>query len=312
MEKEGYLFDIQSFSVHDGPGCRTNVFFSGCPLQCRWCANPESWIVRPHLLFAEAVCKGDKGCQACAGTCPNEALTLQATGKPRLDWEICQNCTTFSCIELCPNKALKQCVKTYTVVELLKLLRRDFNHWGPTGGVTFSGGEPLLQADFLLAILAGCRRHQIHTAIETSAYAKQSVFLAVLEKIDFAFIDVKHMEEATHRQGTGVSNQLILDNIAALKPSGWQGRLVLRQPTIAGYNDSVENALHVIDFMKQHDLYEINLLKFHRFGATKWQQLGKNYEFMNHGDVTEETLYNLQNLYLNHDIACYIGDDTPF
>lgn len=312
MGTKGLIFDIQAFSVHDGPGCRTNVFLTGCPLQCKWCANPESWIVKKHILFAENVCKYEKGCRACETVCPHDAITLTENGKPQLQWEVCKTCETFECSQICPNQVLKQCVKEYTKEELISILKRDFNNWGANGGVTFSGGDPLLQHEFLLEVLKECNKLQIHTAIETSAYAKEEIFLNVMKYIDFAFIDVKNMDTKLHEWGTGVSNEQVLSNIAALKKSGWKGRLVLRQPTIQGYNDSDENTRQVIQFMKELDLFEINLLKFHRLGATKWEQMGKTYAYMDHGDMTEERMRQLQQMYLDADIACYIGDDTPF
>lgn len=165
---------------------------------------------------------------------------------------------------------------------------------------------------FVVEVLKRCHELQIHTAIETSGYAKQEVFLEVLKNIDFAFIDVKNMDREKHKEGTGVYNDLILSNIEALKKSGWQGRLVLRQPTIAGYNDSDENAHKLIEFMIKNSLYEINLLKFHRLGLTKWNQLGKDYEYSDHGDMTEEKMEHLQEIYLDNNIACYIGDNNPF
>ena len=312
MNKKGRIFDIQSFSVHDGPGCRTNVFFAGCPLQCEWCANPESWNPRKHLLFADKVCKWEKGCRACRQACPHGSIQWDETGRPHPTWSLCRECETFECVPACPNHALKQCVAEYTVNELMAILRRDFNNWGADGGVTFSGGEPLLQHEFLAEVLKQCHAWQIHTAIETSGYARQEVFLNLLRSIDFAFIDVKNMDREKHRQGTGVDNEGILANIAALKKSGWLGRLVLRQPTIAGYNDSDENARQVIAFMNQNSLYEINLLKFHRLGLTKWDQLGKDYAYGDRGDVTDARLEQLQALYLEHDIVCYLGDNTAF
>jgi glycyl-radical enzyme activating protein family len=194
----------------------------------------------------------------------------------------------------------------------VEILRRDFNNWGADGGVTFSGGEPLMQHEFLIAVLKKCHALQIDTAIETSGYAKPDIFLEILEHINFAFVDVKHMNREKHQAGTGVSNDLILSNIASLKRTGWEGRLVLRQPTISGYNDSEENAHKLIEFMHKNALYEINLLKFHKLGLTKWEQLGKKYEYSDHGDITDEKMKHLQALYLDHDIACYIGDNTPF
>lgn len=312
MSTKGLVFDIQSFSVHDGPGCRTTVFMAGCPLQCGWCANPESWGRKKQLLFAAKVCKWAKGCRACGKACPHGALTFAGEGEPVISWEICRGCETFDCVALCPNQALKQCGKEVTVEELTAILRRDFNNWGADGGVTFSGGEPLLQPEFLLAVLQQCHALQIGTAIETSAYAAPDVFLSVMQYIQFAFIDVKHMDRERHYAGTGVYNDRILGNIALLRQSGWPGRLVLRQPVIAGYNDSAENARQLIAFMNQQGLYEINLLKFHKLGLTKWDQLGKNYAYSDQGDVTAKRLEQLQELYLDHQIACYIGDHTPF
>lgn len=312
MNGKGLIFDIQSFSVHDGPGCRTTVFFTGCPLQCRWCANPESWTMKRHIMFAELVCKWEKGCRACRNVCPHGSIKFDEKGKPSIVWDICKECETFDCVKICPNNALKQCVREYTVDEIAAILRRDLNNWGPVGGVTFSGGEPLLQHGFLVEVLKQCHRLQIHTAIETSAYVKQEVFLEVFKYIDFAFIDVKNMDRDKHKEGTGVYNDLVLSNIEALKRSGWRGRLVLRQPTIADYNDSDENAHKLIEFMTKNSLYEINLLKFHRLGTSKWSQLGKAYEYNNHGDVKDEKMQHLQEIYLDHNIACYIGDNTPF
>lgn len=312
MEQKGLIFDIQAFSVHDGPGCRTNVFFVGCPLQCRWCANPESWIKKKHIMFAENVCKYDKGCRACENVCPYGSIILSGEGKPDITRDTCLNCGTFECVDICPNNVFKQCVKEYSPEELITILRRDFNNWGAEGGVTFTGGEPLMHYEFLLEVLKKCQKWQIHTAIETSAYVQEEHFLAIMKYINFAFIDVKHMDTEMHKWGTGVGNELILSNIAALKKAAWNGRLVLRQPTIGGFNDSIENARELILFMKENDFFEINLLKFHRLGTTKWNQMGREYEYNDHGDITEEQMEELQAMYLEEGIACYIGEDTPF
>ena len=166
--------------------------------------------------------------------------------------------------------------------------------------------------DFLYDVLMECKKSHIHTAIETSGFATEENFLKILTNINFAFIDVKNMDTEAHKWGTGVGNELILSNIEALVKSPWKGRLILRQPTIHDYNDSDENAMKLIEFMKRLDLFEINLLKFHRMGTSKWEQLGKQYEYVDHGDMTDERMKELQTLYLDNGIACYIGDDTPF
>lgn len=312
MTEIGHIFDIQSFSVHDGPGCRTSIFLTGCPLKCSWCCNPESWTINKHLMYAENLCKQDKGCRACRDACPRGSIHEGADGRFRINREICRACTTFECIGSCPNGVLKQCVKDYTVEEVVRILRRDFSNWGPEGGVTFSGGDPLLQHGFLLEVLKRCRALQIHTAIETSACVSRDIFLEVMPYINFAFIDVKHMDSGRHRAETGVGNELILSNIGALMASGWKGRLVLRYPVIGGYNDGEENARQVIDFMNAHGLFEINLLKFHPLGETKWIQLGKAYPHSGRKSVEPEQMEILQQQYLRSNIACYLGDHTPF
>ncbi len=268
--------------------------------------------MKKHLMFAEASCKYDKGCTACHGTCPRGGLSFDEENKPVINWKVCMECETFECTKLCPNNALKEVGTIHTVESMMRILKRDAAGWGTDGGVTFSGGEPLLHHRFLRELLPECKKSHIHTAIETSAYVSEDIFLDIFKYLDFAFIDVKNMDPEAHKWGTAVDNSLTLSNIRALKNSGWRGRLVLRQPTIGGYNDSVENAQALIAFMKELDLFEINLLKFHRLGASKWQQLGKPYEYMDHGDVSEEKLKELQMLYLENDIACYVGDDTPF
>ena len=308
---KGVLFDIQAFSVHDGPGCRTTVFLSGCPLRCRWCSNPENFTVRPHLMFAQRVCKWTSGCRACVNRCSNGGLSFGENG-PQVDWDICRRCKTFDCTRACASNALRICGKYYTVDDIMAVLHRDFNNWGSEGGVTFSGGDPFLQPEFLKKLLQECKKMQIHTAVETSACVPEDTFLDLMSLVDFAFVDIKNMDDEKHRWGTSISNKRILENIVALKKSRWGGRLVLRTPIIQGYNDSMENAQNVIDFMKSNHLFEINLLKFHRLGLTKWEQLGLLYEYADKGDVTDEQLQQLQALYLDHGILCYVGAKTPF
>lgn len=263
-------------------------------------------------MFADRVCKWEQGCSACRDACPNGSLTFDADGRPHVDWKICHDCETIECTKACAAGALKQCVRIMTVSQLIDTLRRDYNNWGSDGGVTFTGGEPLMHHAFLDEVLKECKKLSMHTAIETSAHTTEEIFMKIFRRIDFAFIDVKNMDDEAHKWGTGVSNERTLNNIRALKKSGWPGRLVLRQPTIHGYNDSDENAKRLIEFMNENGLYEINLLKFHRLGQTKWEQLGKTYEYADHGDMTLERMSELQDLFLDNDIACYVGDDTPF
>lgn len=311
---KGLIFDIQGHAVHDGPGTRTLVFLSGCPLRCEWCANPEGMNRRQNLLFAAGKCRAvEDNCRRCLQSCSRGAITMdRETGLPLLDRALCSECTTFACAAVCNYEALRRSGKYYSVMELMEVLRRDRNFWGSDGGVTFSGGEPLAQSAFLLEVLAQCREQLIHTVIETSAYAAQNVFLETMRHIDFAFIDIKHLDTDQHRLKTGLGNELILGNLRALARSGWPGRLILRTPVIPGFNDSAENARAAIAFMKENGFFEINLLPFHRLGSSKWQQLGKEYPYARMEGLAKEALYELQQIYLHAGIVCYVDTDVVY
>ncbi|WP_222888896.1 4-hydroxyphenylacetate decarboxylase activase [Enterobacter sp. C2] len=307
----GLIFDIQSHSIHDGPGSRTTVFMSGCRLSCQWCANPESWQAREKMLFSEVRCVAQQGCTRCVTGCDRAAITV-VDGTLAIDRSRCHDCQSLACVTACPPQALKQCGQHYTADALLKRLQHDQDFWGETGGVTFSGGEPFVQHLFLENMLRRCRDAGIHTAIETTAYAREALFLAVMQHVDFAFIDVKHMNCATHHHYTGVDNTSILHNISALVQSGWPGRLVLRVPLIAGVNDTDENMQALADFMLDSGVYEVNLLPFHRLGESKWQQLGKPYPGHAWQPPTPARLTALEQMFTDRALACYIGSDTPF
>lgn len=311
-ENSGLVFDIQSYSVHDGPGCRTTIFLSGCYLQCRWCANPESWGLRLQILFVRSKCLHSQGCLRCLDACRQKAITISEDGGVRFDPQLCSQCPELNCAAVCPPEALKVCGRRYAPEALMKVINRDRNFWGPNGGVTFSGGEPFMQSDFLYNMLNLCKASYIHTAIETTAYAPETAFLKIMRKIDFAFIDVKHMDSCLHQQYTGVSNETVLRNIAALKKQEWPGRLILRMPVIPDFNDSLENAAATADFMDGLGLYEINILPFHRLGDSKWEQLGKIYAYKDSQATPPDKLEELQQYFLQRRIACYIGSDTFF
>ncbi len=307
----GLIFDVQSFSVHDGPGCRTTIFLKGCSHRCAWCANPESWNGKPELMFSAGRCRCAGGCRRCQDSCTQGALSIREKTLA-LDWQLCRTCEEPVCVSACAYEALRVCGKTYSVKEVMQILERDRTYWGSGGGVTFSGGEPLQQSEFLTACLKRCREAYIHTAIETTAHVEQDVFLNVMEGVDFAFIDLKHSDAQAHRAGTGVDNATALENIAALRGCGWPGRLVLRMPLIAGYNDGRENQVRTADFMESLGLFEINLLPFHRLGESKWTQLGLRYPYAGQESMKEENLLALQAYYLERGIACYLGSETPF
>lgn len=266
-ETKALIFDIQGHSVHDGPGTRTVVFLSGCPLRCKWCANPEGQLFRPRLMYKAQFCK--KCPLRCVEACPKGAARPSKDGSPPVlfDRKACDCCDSMDCTKVCYMQALQPSGKWYTVEELLRTFNRDRCYWGPEGGITFSGGEPLVQQDFVLKLLQRCHEACISACVETNAYAPRSVLQSVLPIVQWLFIDIKHMNSAKHAEGTGVPNELILDNIRWLTSSGWPGRIIIRVPIIAGYNDTAENAQATADFLTQAGLREINLLPFQRLAA---------------------------------------------
>lgn len=312
---KGLIFDIQAFSVHDGPGSRTLVFLSGCPLRCDWCANPEGMEFRQRIMYSGQKCKNLKtGCIRCIKACPHNAITISDdTDTPLVfDYSICKDCKTHDCTKVCYHEAVRLSGKWMTITELMKVVKRDSRYWQNGGGVTFSGGEAFIQNDFLLAALKKCKESSIHTAIETTANVPTNTFLNTMKLIDFAFIDVKHMDPDKHKEKTGVSNELILNNIKALAKSDWKGRLILRMPVIRDYNDNDDNIQKIVDFMNSVGLFEFNILPFHRLGTSKWTQLGMTYKYSEELPTSEEKLEHIQDIFLNQGIACYVGHEVIY
>jgi pyruvate formate lyase activating enzyme len=309
---KGLIFDIQGHSVHDGPGCRTLVFLSGCPLRCAWCANPEGQLPRPRLMYREMKCIYSH--YHCIQACSKEAISKHDQGSSHLDFNrsLCDRCTSMECASSCLNEALKIAGRYYEVDDLMQILARDQDYWGSQGGITFSGGEPLLQDEFLLGVLHRCRSSYMHIAVETSAYVNTDLLREVLNWIDWLFIDIKHMNPQAHQDKTGVNNALILKNVEMVATSGWDGRCVIRETIILGYNDAEDNLLVMAEFMQRLGLKELNLLPFHRLGNSKYEQLGLYYEYSRVESPSRESLLTYQSLFKNTGLHCYVDFETPF
>lgn len=271
MEK-GMIFNIQKFSLHDGPGIRTAVFFKGCPLRCRWCSNPESQQCKTQILWDRASCVG---CGRCEQVCSRQAITKKAE-RIVINPNSCGGC--LQCVKHCPKRALSFEGEEKTIDDILAIVMQDVDFYEESGGgVTLSGGEVLGQPTFAKALLAVCKEKGLHTAIETTSYADTAVYLDVIDQVDLLLCDIKHWDAEKHQEGTGVDNTLILHNIKAAAEAG--KNILLRLPVIPGYNDSLTDAAGFVERMKELGLNRIQLLPFHQFGENKYKLLDINYVY---------------------------------
>jgi len=263
------------YSVHDGPGIRTTVFLKGCPLSCHWCHNPESQLPGPRVMFYPERCIG---CGDCAGVCPNGALLpLAGAGEnhPAAGLDNCTGCGR--CAAVCHAGAREMAGREMTAAEVVREIERDVVFYDQSGGgVTFSGGEPLMQPDFLMALLAGCRDREIHTAVDTCGFAPREQLLEISKLTDLFLYDLKMMNDRRHRQYTGVSNRVILDNLLEL--AFCHDNIVIRIPVIPGVNDDDDNINETGRFISTlPGVRSVHLLPYHRAGAEKYRRLGQTY-----------------------------------
>lgn len=306
---KGLIFDVQGHSVHDGPGTRTTVFLNGCPLHCIWCCNPEGLFHKPVLLYRETKCVH---CGNCIATCPRQALQVDERGRLMFDRQICDQCTSMDCVTTCYHEALTVSGRYYDLDELMGIFQRDRQYWGSRGGVTFSGGEPLMQREFILALLRKCKESRIHTCIETTACVPNDFFREVLPLVDWVFADIKHMDPEVHRELTGVDNRLILRNIREMGDESWQGFTVIRIPVIPGCNDSEDNIRATARFVLEAGLEVINILPFHRLGESKYRQVGRTYRFAEQEPPTDDVMQRVKQIIESEGVVCFVGHQTPF
>lgn len=266
----GVITNVQRFCVHDGPGIRTTVFFKGCPMRCIWCQNPETHLVRAELMHRKESCIG---CGYCIRSCPNGAVFMR-DGRIEIDRTRCKVCG--KCAQTCYAGSMEIIGKQCTVESLMAELLRDEAFFRKSGGgVTLSGGEVMLQYRFAAQLLARLHERGIGTAIETAGYCDWEAFETVLPHTDLFLYDVKHLDDAVHRNYTGVSNRTIQDNLRRLSECG--ARLVIRVPLIPQVNDSVEHMTRVAELAVSLGAKELHILPFHQAGSSKWTALDKDY-----------------------------------
>jgi pyruvate formate lyase activating enzyme len=268
----GTIFNIMRYAINDGPGIRTSVFLKGCPLECWWCHNPEGMTGRPEVAYRVERCIL---CGDCVEVCPNGALHRADTHVER-DPDLCAACGT--CADHCLTGARETVGREISVDDLLIEILKDRVFYDESGGgVTFSGGEPLLQTEFLAAMVKVCREHGVHTAIETSGYTSPANLELVMNDTDLFLFDLKLIDDGMHRRHTGVSNRIILRNLAAL--AGRRKAVIVRIPVIAGVNDDAASIGAIGAFVGGLDgIREVHLLPGHERAGAKYRSLGRDFQ----------------------------------
>ena len=296
----GIIFNIKKFAIHDGPGIRTTVFLKGCPLRCQWCHNPESWLRKPEISLDQEKCIR---CYQCVSLCPEQAIFLK-DDYPYTDQKKCALCST--CVSICPTQARGIIGRRISTVKVIRELRKDLIFYQESdGGVTFSGGEPLEQIDFLAGLLLLCKEESIHIAVDTCGYAPWSNLERILSLVDLWLFDLKILDEQKHKHYTGVSNQLILENLRRLSKK--TKKIEIRIPLIPGVNDNIEEMAEMAGLIRSLSLSEVNILPFHRLGLEKYRRLGLSANMEEIGALSQKDIEVVKQLFSKHKLRVNIG-----
>lgn len=300
LTKKRIIFDIQRFSVHDGPGIRTIVFIKGCPLRCIWCSNPESQHREAQLMYIKRNCIG---CKHCIEACPRDALSFHPTFN--VDYTKCDMCG--KCVDVCYSEALSFSGQNQTVEQIVYELNKDNIHYKRSGGgITLSGGEPLSQPNFAVELLKACKEKGWHTAIETTAFTSQNVLDQVLPWLDLVLLDIKHTDDLKHQEFIGQSNEMILSNARYIGQFGVP--MIIRVPVVPSFNDEIYEIKDIAAFAKGiKGVKEINLLPYHRMGENKYEYLNYDYRMRGIEPPTKEKMLSLKNIVEETGLICKIG-----
>jgi len=296
------IFDIKKYAINDGPGIRMTVFFKGCNLSCEWCHNPESMSPKVQKMYTASKCIG---AAKCIDNCPNEALELTENGVVT-NYDMCNLCG--KCAEVCPTKAFEMLGQHISIKDLIKQIENEsifFDQSG--GGVTFSGGEPLMHSDYLLEALKECGKRFYHRVVDTTAFSKQEILLEVAKHTELFLIDLKVMDAQLHKKFTGVSNEKILSNIIELAKTDCE--LIFRMPLIKGVNTNEDNIMRTALFINslEGNRTKINLLPYHNIAENKHSKLGIKNKFVSFETPDENELINIISSFNTYGIDATIG-----
>lgn len=291
--QKGLVFNIQKYSVHDGPGIRTIVFLKGCSLRCAWCSNPESQIQRRQLAYNSNKCLTVDQCQRCQGICHRDAISVGEDRKIVMDWDTCDDC--LICAESCPSNALNSYGYEVSVEDALKRVEEDEIFYSRSGGgLTLSGGEPLFQPEFAISLLKEARRRRIDTCIETCGNVPWPVLEEAAKHLNSIYYDIKCIDEPLHQKSTGSSNKIILANLVKLKQAFPDLTVKVRTPLIPGFNDNEEEIARIVDFIMSMPNTEYELLGYHRMGSPKYGYLGREYPLADDQVLGDQRLEELR------------------
>ena len=292
--KTGYIASIKRYMIHDGPGIRTVIFMKGCPLRCLWCSSPQTWRIEPSVIFVKSRCIG---CGQCVEKCPDNAIH-DSEGLKVIDHSACSLCGI--CTDVCPTEAMKFDGSLMTVSDVMEIIEKDRAFYDKSGGgVTFSGGEPSYQWEFLHEMLRNCKGAAIHTALETTGHMEWTIFEQLLPFVDLLLYDVKHTESETHEKLTGKPNHIIQENLKRIA-----GRksppIEIHFPVIPGCNDSQSNIDALLDIMKSLGLRKIDLFPFHLLGSHEYEELGIDYAMKNRTVPTDRDIGRIKKYITSH------------
>ncbi|VDN48286.1 Glycyl-radical enzyme activating protein [Petrocella atlantisensis] len=281
QESKGMVFNIQKFSLHDGPGIRTVIFFKGCPLHCPWCSNPESLSKNVQITWNKNTCTG---CHDCIRACPEKAIK-SVDENIVIDEDLCTGC--LLCTQICPTNSLGFEGKLYSIDGIMKEVLKDTPFYEESGGgITLSGGEVLLQANFATKLLKTAKKHHIHTAAETTCYTDQDTFNNFIQYLDLLLCDIKHYDSDKHEKIVGVPLNNILDNIRLAVSQ--KKEIIARIPVIPDFNYSIDDAEHFCMLLKSLKIRNVNLLPYHNYGENKYALLNKPYPMAGYDPIHKD------------------------